>query len=131
MTKNLGIEYFKLSDRSHFKSNKKALMHHNLDCENEFCQVCMFFNKTKGFTFKENNLLPYEIGFSNLRDTKIKKQWCKIQFSRNITVKNEEEQQMLRVNWAQIQLANYFCTSLGKQIKLKYTLSKVTLTNLL
>ena len=71
----------------------------------------MFYNKTKGFIFLENNLLPYEYGLANLRDTKLMKQGRKVSFKKEIIMKKDKDE-MLRVYWATLQLADYFCTSL-------------------
>ena len=95
-----------MSDRAHFRANKRGLMLHNLNCKKEFCSKCDFHKVTKNFIFIENNLQAYDQGHTNLKDTKITKEGSKVTFA--------DKNKNLEVSsfWIKLQLANYYCCSL-------------------
>ena len=53
---NFKLDYFKLSDRAHFRANKRGWLLHNLNCKKEFCIECDFHKMTKNFFCIENNM---------------------------------------------------------------------------
>ena len=78
---NFLMSRFRLQDKELFKSTKKALFFHNLNCNQTNCRICDFYEVTKKCLYVSNDVAKYNEGHHFTGDTEILDYIKRVQFS--------------------------------------------------
>ena len=92
----------RLQDKELFKSTKKALFFHNLNCNQTNCRICDFYEETKKCLYVSNDIAKYNAGHHFTGDEEILDQIKRVQFSVEGDSRHEKKQKTLVVSLQEI-----------------------------
>ena len=106
---NQNIDLLRTLSREAFSAHKQALIHHHEMCHVSLCNICLYFNRIKGYSYDAKGYARYVMPFST---TKVKALKNKNMVRFQVSNLSEKPMEGFRINFTMLEAACAFNVSL-------------------